>query len=60
MPIANPSELTHTWRKLISKSKQGLQQDLQAACEKAATAVENKYKLEQCLQHSEVPTQRFP
>ena len=24
VPIANPSELTHTWRKLISKPKQGL------------------------------------
>ena len=42
VPIANPSELTHTWRKLISKPKQGLQQDSQAACGKAATDVENR------------------
>ena len=34
LPIANPSELTHTWRKSISKPKQGLQQDLQATCKK--------------------------
>ena len=27
VPFANPSELTHTWKKLISKPKQGLQQD---------------------------------
>ena len=52
--IANPSELTHTWRKFISKPKQGLQQDLQAACENAAMATENRYKLEQCVQHKEV------
>ena len=32
VPIANPLELTHTWRKLISKPKQGFQQDSQAAC----------------------------
>ena len=31
VPIANPSELTHTWRKSISKPKQGLQHDFQAA-----------------------------
>ena len=37
--IANPSELTHTWRKLISKPNQGLQQDLQAACGKSAMDV---------------------
>ena len=60
VPVANPSELTHTWRKSISKPNQGLQQELQAACEKAATAVENRYKLEQCMQHLEVSTQIFP
>ena len=60
MPIANPSELTHTWRKLISKPKKELQQDLQTACVKAATAVENRYKLEQCVKHSEVSMRRFP
>ena len=56
MTIANPSELTYTWRKLISKSKQGLQHDSQATCGKVATAVENRYKLEQFMQHSEVST----
>ena len=59
MPIANPSELTHNWRKSISKPKQGLQQDAQAPCEKSVMAVENMYKLEQSVQHSEVSTQRF-
>ena len=32
VPIENPSELTHTWRKLIFKPKQDLQQDFQAKC----------------------------
>ena len=56
VPVANPSELTHTWSKSISKSKQGLKQDLQTACEKAATAVKNRYNLEKFMQHSEVST----
>ena len=59
MPIENSSELTHTWRKLIYKPKQWLQQDLQAACEKAATAVENRYKLEQRMQNLKVSTRRL-
>ena len=54
--ISNPSELIYTWRKLISKPKQGLRQGLQATCKKAATDVENRYKLEQCVQHLEVST----
>ena len=57
--ISNPSELTYTWRKSISKPKQGLQQDLQALCENAATTVENRYKLEQYVQRLEVSTLRF-
>ena len=40
VPIANPSELTHTWRKSISKPKQGLLQDFQATYEKSVMAVE--------------------
>ena len=60
VPILNPLELTHTWRKSISKPKQVLKQDLQAAWEKSATAVENRYKLEHYMQHLEVSTQRFP
>ena len=56
VPIANPLELTYTWRKLISKPKQGLQQYSQAASKKAATAVENRYKFEKFAQHSEVST----
>ena len=60
VPIANPLEFTHTWRKSISKPKQGLQQYLQATCEKAATAVENRHKLEQCMKHLEVSTWIFP
>ena len=60
MPIANPSELTHTWRKFISKPKQGLQQDLQAACNKSAMSMENRYKLEHCVKNLEVSARRFP
>ena len=59
VPIAEPLELTHTWRKSIVKPKQGLQQDFQAACKKEATDVENRFKLEQSVQHLEVSTQRF-
>ena len=51
MPISNPSELTHTWRKPISEPKQGLQQDFQAAYKKEPKDVENRNKLEQCVQH---------
>ena len=60
VPIENSSKLTHTWRKSISKPKPGLQQDSQAACEKASTAVKNRYKLEQCVQHSEVSRRGLP
>ena len=56
VPIAKPLELNYTWRKLIYRPKQGLQQDLQAECEKEATAAENRYKLEQCVQHLEAST----
>ena len=34
-----------------------MQHDFQVAYEKAATAVKNRYKLEQCMQHLEVSTQ---
>ena len=52
VPIVNPLESTITWRKSIYKSERGLQQDLKAVCEKASMAVENRYKLEQFVQHS--------
>ena len=51
VPIEKPLELNHTWRKSIYKPKQGLQQDFQDTCKKSATSMENRYKLEQCVQH---------
>ena len=54
VPIATPLELTHTWRKFISKPKQGLQQDFHGACENAVTAVEYRYKFEKFVQLLEV------
>ena len=60
VPIADPSELTRTWRKQTSSPRHGWQQGSQGVCERAATAVENRYKLEQCVRHSEASTRRSP